>query len=114
MAGIPGMPICQKARVMLEKIRAEVELVGRHLRLVRIVAEHQPIGIMKLAELTGLPAHRVRYSLKVLEGQGYIQASPSGAMVTEAAKERMKTLDSEIDPIIELLETMRKENATNQ
>ncbi|WFN35699.1 hypothetical protein L1S32_10665 [Methanogenium sp. S4BF] len=99
---------------MLEKILSEVELVGRHLRVVRIVAENQPIGIMKLAELTGLPAHRVRYSLKVLEGQGYIQASPAGAMVTEAAKERMKTLDSEIDAIIALLETMREENGTNQ
>lgn len=99
---------------MLEKILSEVELVGRHLRVVRIVAENQPIGIMKLAELTGLPAHRVRYSLKVLEGQGYIQASPAGAMVTEAAKERMKTLDSEIDAIIALLETMRENNGTNQ
>lgn len=96
-----------QATPMLEKILSEVELVGRHLRVVRIVAENQPIGIMKLAELTGLPAHRVRYSLKVLEGQGYIQASPAGAMVTEAAKERMKTLDSEIDAIIALLETMR-------
>ncbi|WP_347403347.1 hypothetical protein [Methanogenium sp. S4BF] len=103
-----------QATPMLEKILSEVELVGRHLRVVRIVAENQPIGIMKLAELTGLPAHRVRYSLKVLEGQGYIQASPAGAMVTEAAKERMKTLDSEIDAIIALLETMREENGTNQ
>jgi len=99
---------------MLDKIRSEVELVGRHLRVVSIVAEHQPIGIMKLAELTGLPAHRVRYSLKVLEGQGYIQASPAGAMVTETATKRMETLDSEIDAIIALLETMRKENSTNQ
>ncbi|MDE4908585.1 hypothetical protein L0665_08205 [Methanogenium marinum] len=99
---------------MLDKIRSEVELVGRHLRVVRIVAENQPIGIMKLAELTGLPAHRVRYSLKVLEGQGYIQASPAGAMATETAKQRMETLDSEIDDIIVLLETMRKENTTNQ
>jgi predicted transcriptional regulator len=99
---------------MLEKIRSEVELVGRHLRVVSIVAENQPIGIMKLAELTGLPAHRVRYSLKVLEGQGYIQASPAGAMVTETATKRMETLDSEIDAIIALLETMRKENSTNQ
>ena len=103
-----------KAKRMLEKIRVEVELVGRHLGLVRIVAEHQPIGIMKLAELTGLPAHRVRYSLKVLEGQGYIRASSAGATVTEAATERMKTLDSEIDAIIALLETMREKNTTNQ
>ena len=99
---------------MLDKIRSEVELVGRHLRVVRTVAENQPIGIMKLAELTGLPAHRVRYSLKVLEGQGDIQASPAGAMVTETAKKRMETLDLEIDSIIALLETMRKENVTNQ
>ncbi|KAF1074946.1 hypothetical protein MKMG_01824 [Methanogenium sp. MK-MG] len=108
------MPGNIKATMMLEKIRSEVELVGRHLGLVRIVAEYQPIGIMKLAELTSLPAHRVRYSLKVLEGQGYIQASPAGAMVTEVAKEGMKTLDSEIDAIIVLLNTMREKSNTNQ
>ncbi len=99
---------------MLEKILSEVELVERHLRVVRIVAENQPIGIMKLAELTGLPAHRVRYSLKVLEGQGYIQASPAGAMVTEEAKEGIKTLYSEIDAIVTLLESMREENGANR
>ena len=99
---------------MLEKILSEVELVERHLRVVSIVAENQPIGIMKLAELTGLPAHRVRYSLKVLEGQGYIQASPAGAMATEIAKEGIKTLYSEIDTIIALLESMREENGTNR
>ena len=99
---------------MLEKILSEVELVERHLRVVRIVAENQPIGIMKLAELTGLPAHRVRYSLKVHEGQGYIQASPVGAIVTEAAKQGIETLYSEIDAIIALLESMREENGTNR
>ncbi len=99
---------------MLEKILSEVELVERHLRVVRIVAENQPIGIMKLAELTGLPAHRVRYSLKVLEGQGYIQASPAGAMVTETAKKGINALYSEIDAIIALLESMREENGTNR
>jgi predicted transcriptional regulator len=99
---------------MLDKILSEVELVERHLRVVRIVAENQPIGIMKLAELTGLPAHRVRYSLKVLEGQGYIQASPAGAMVTETAKKGIKSLYLEIDAIISLLESMREENGTNR
>ena len=99
---------------MLEKILSEVELVERHLRVVRIVAENQPIGKMKLAELTGLPAHRVRYSLKVLEGQGYIQASPAGAIVTESAKEGIKTLYSEIDAITALLESMREESGANR
>ncbi len=92
---------------MLEKLKSEVELVSRHLNVVRVVAAHQPIGIMKLAEVTGEPSHRIRYSLKVLESQGYIRASPSGAMVTEAAEEMLANFDAEIDTLIALLEEMR-------
>jgi len=92
---------------MLEKLKSEVELVSRHLRVVRVVAAHQPIGIMKLAEVTGEPSHRIRYSLKVLEAQGYIRASPSGAVVTEATEEMLGGFDAEIDTLIALLEEMR-------
>ncbi|MBT8508673.1 hypothetical protein AZH53_09680 [Methanomicrobiaceae archaeon CYW5] len=97
---------------MLEKLRSEVELVARHLEVVRVVAENQPIGIMKLAEMTGEPSHRIRYSLKVLESQGYIRASPSGAVVTEAADEMLAHFNEEIDTLIALLEEMRDGKGT--
>lgn len=92
---------------MLKKLKSETELLGRHLEVLRAVAAHQPIGIMKLADVLDLPYHRVRYSLRVLEGMGYIRASPAGATVTDCARSDLTDLDGEIDAMIALLEGMR-------
>ena len=64
---------------MLKKMKDEIELLSRHLEVAKAVADHQPIGIMKLSELLDLPSHRIRYSLHVLEQLGYIRASPEGS-----------------------------------
>ena len=36
--------------------------------------------------------HKVRYSLKILEGEGLIEAKPAGAVPTEASETFMKNL----------------------
>ncbi|WOF16695.1 hypothetical protein F1737_08335 [Methanoplanus sp. FWC-SCC4] len=96
---------------MLQKLQNEIELVGRHIDVVLVVVEHQPIGIMKLSELLQIPSHRVRYSLKVLEQLGYIKASPSGAVATKKASELALNLDNEIDILISRLEAMKRDHA---
>ncbi|MDD3622708.1 MAG: hypothetical protein PHQ81_09915 [Methanofollis sp.] len=98
---------------MLEKLKTEIELQARHLEVLRVVEANQPIGIMKLADILDLPYHRVRYSLRVLEGMGYIRASPSGAVATERALEYLDSLDSNIDEMIALLEGMRDSPSHN-
>jgi predicted transcriptional regulator len=94
---------------MLDKLQQEIELIGRHLEVVHVVVAHQPIGIMKLADLLDLPYHRVRYSLRVLEQGGYIRATPSGAMATPRAEEMLLHLDENIDKLIATLEAMKSE-----
>jgi len=89
-------------------MKEEIELVGRHLEVARAVADHQPIGIMKLADLLDLPPHRIRYSLHILEQLGYIRASPDGAVVTERTVELFMHLNENLDELIRLLETMKR------
>jgi len=98
---------------MLSKIKSEIELVSRHLEVIRVVVEHQPIGIMRLSEILGLPYHRVRYSLRILEQEGYIRASPAGAVATPLAADLLSNLDDEVDELIELLQAIRKNNSRN-
>lgn len=93
---------------MLEKMKDEIELVSRHLEVARAVADHQPIGIMKLAELLDQPSHRIRYSLHVLEQLGYIRASPEGAVVTSRTVDLFAHLNENLDELIRLLETMKQ------
>lgn len=93
---------------MLDKMKDEIELLSRHLDVARAVAEHQPIGIMKLSELLDLPSHRIRYSLHVLEQEGYIRASPEGAVATPRTLELFEDLNESIDTIVHLLESMKR------
>jgi len=93
---------------MLDKMKDEIELLSRHLDVARAVAEHQPIGIMKLSELLDLPSHRIRYSLHVLEQEGYIRASPEGAVATPRTLDLFEDLNESIDTIVHLLESMKR------
>jgi predicted transcriptional regulator len=102
-----------KADEMLAKLKSEIELVSRHLEVIRAVVEHQPIGIMKISEILDLPYHRVRYSLRILEQEGYIRASPAGAVATPLAADLLSDLEGEVDELIDLLQAMRKENSRN-
>jgi predicted transcriptional regulator len=94
---------------MIRKMKDEIELLSRHVLVIRAVMEHQPIGIMKLSELLDLPFHRIRYSLRVLEQLGYIRATPTGATVTTQTEELLRHLDENLDDLIDLLETMKLE-----
>jgi len=95
--------------VMITKMKDEIELLSRHLVVAKAVAEHQPIGIMKLSELLDLPSHRIRYSLHVLEQLGYIRASPDGAVATPQTHELFLHLNEDLDDLINLLSEIKKE-----
>jgi len=94
---------------MIRKMKEEIELLSRHLQVVKAVAEYQPIGIMKLSELLDLPSHRIRYSLHVLEQLGYIRASPDGAIATPQTHDLFLHLDGDLDDLIRMLREMKKE-----
>ncbi|MFA7198124.1 MAG: hypothetical protein WC093_02435 [Methanoculleus sp.] len=98
---------------MLAKLKSEIELLSRHLEVIRAVVAHQPIGIMKLSEVLDLPYHRVRYSLRILEQEGYIRASPAGAVATPLAADLLSGLEGEVDELIGLLVTIKQENSRN-
>jgi predicted transcriptional regulator len=98
---------------MINKIKDEIELMARHIEVARAVLNHQPIGIMKLSDLLGLPSHRIRYSLHVLEQMGYIQASPDGAVATSLTVVLLTNLDRDIDDLIKVLEQMKKTNGAS-
>jgi predicted transcriptional regulator len=93
---------------MLNKMKDEIELLSRHLEVAQAVAEHQPIGIMKLSELLDLPSHRIRYSLHILEQLGYIRASPDGAVANEQTLELFAHLNEDLDELIRLLNAMKQ------
>lgn len=71
---------------MIDALESEVETIDRHFEILGLVAERQPIGIVKLSDATGYPTHKVRYSLRVLEEESLVEPTDSGATTTEEAE----------------------------
>jgi len=63
-------------------IENELDILKRHMDILKILQGQQPLGIIKLSELSGYPQHMVRYSLRILEQEGLIEPSSRGAKLT--------------------------------
>ena len=87
----------------------EMELVERHILMLKATKENQPVGIIRLSELLGIPKHKVRYSLRLLERDGLIMATPEGARVTEKYDEFMSDLSKKLDEIVDRVNAIRDE-----
>ncbi|UEC42209.1 MAG: hypothetical protein METHAR1v1_430013 [Methanothrix sp.] len=97
---------CEK--MVTDKVKRELEMLKRHLIILKYVVENEPIGILKLAEETGIPSHKVRYSLRVLEQEGLIAASAPGAVTTERTESFLKDLDFSIDQLQEIIRGLKE------
>jgi len=93
--------------MLTDKLRCEVELLQRHILVLSAVNTSQPIGIMKLSEEIGLPPHKVRYSLRLLEHAGYIGPSTHGAIVLLPGEEFLSMLPQELSEITEALGSLK-------
>lgn len=75
----------------------ELDLLCRHIDVLKTVKDHGPIGIIRLSQMTGQPQHMIRYSLRTLEKDGIIVPSPHGAIVTDKIHETLGTLESTLN-----------------
>jgi predicted transcriptional regulator len=78
--------------ILTGRIEYELELLHRHVEMLKIIMTNEPIGIIKLSNLSKIPQHKVRYSLRILEQESLIQPSPDGAITTKKCKEFMPKL----------------------
>ncbi len=92
---------------MIDGVEKEIDMLERHLTVLKMVVENEPIGIVKMSNETGYPHHKIRYSLRVLEEEELIEPSSQGAVVTDDTEEFMDSLNSRIDDLTERLEAMK-------
>ena len=94
--------------MLINKLELEMEMLERHLLILKYVIAQEPIGIMKLSEETGLPKHKVRYSLRVLEHEGLIGPSMHGAITTDKTKQFIETLETRISSLDQKFADVKK------
>jgi len=86
----------------------ELNLLSRHLDVLKTVKDQGPIGIIRLSQITGQPQHMIRYSLRTLEKDGIITPSPQGAVVTDRVHETLGTLESTLDEFSTTVQDLKK------
>lgn len=90
------------------KMELELELLQRHVEILKAVKDHEPIGIIRLSEITGHPQHKVRYSLRILEQEGLIEPSAQGAISTSRIQEFIPHLRHILNMMTETVTELKK------
>ncbi|PTD93871.1 hypothetical protein C9439_05690 [archaeon SCG-AAA382B04] len=96
--------------MLIERVEEEIDLLKRHIDILKIAKEKGPIGMGKISELTGIPKHKIRYSLRILEKEDLIKPTNEGAVAKNVEKfwenfsdkvkfeiEKMKEMDNTLD-----------------
>lgn len=89
-------------------IENELDILKRHIHVLNVLQEHQPMGIIKISEYTGYPQHMVRYSLRILEQEGLIEPSSRGAVTTQNMGRVIEDLKSALNHIGEASKELYK------
>ena len=94
--------------VLTSVIENELEILKRHIHVLKTLQKSQPMGIIKLSELTKYTQHMVRHSLRMLEQDGLIEPSPQGAVTTDEVDETMKILRKTLNNFCNIAEDLIK------
>lgn len=97
---------------LTSKLEKELDILKRHIQILKIIKQEEPIGIIRLSEITNFPHHKVRYSLRILEDEGIIEPSVEGAVILHKTDEYLlhflkiiKKMNTELKVIEEELNT---------
>ena len=95
--------------VLTNVIETELDILKRHVHVLKTLQKNEPAGIIKLSELTKHPQHMVRYSLRILEQEGLIEPSPQGAVTTSAVTKSIPVLKSKLNGMNKTINGLIKE-----
>lgn len=94
--------------MLSQKLAGDLDLLKRHVEMLMLISDREPIGIIKLADALNIPEHRVRYSLRLLEQDGLIVATRSGARITKKTDYSLKELGSELGNMTDTISDIRQ------
>ncbi|MGC8514513.1 MAG: transcriptional regulator [Thermoplasmata archaeon] len=107
----------KKQHVILGELVEDVDRLARHISIIEALRESQPAGIIKLSQITNLPEHKVRYSLRILEKNGVIKPSREGAVLTASftrshkqIAENVQKISKDISSVLKRLMNVLREN----
>ncbi|MCL4344791.1 MAG: ArsR family transcriptional regulator [Candidatus Thermoplasmatota archaeon] len=94
---------------LFKELKETLEPVKRHIRIIEALMNDQPAGIIKISQSTGMPDHKIRYSLRILEKDGIITPSKDGAILTPEFIENKDRILAEAKEILDSFEDLYSE-----
>jgi predicted transcriptional regulator len=88
----------------MDRLESQVDKERRDVEVLREILESGPIGIVRLADETDLPQHKVRYSLRMLEDDGFVEPTPEGAVPADDIDSRLAAVNDGLDELTERLD----------
>jgi len=92
---------------MIDRLEKEVDMLERHLQVLRMVIENEPIGIVKMSNETGYPHHKVRYSLRVLQRRTSSNRPARAPSPPSAPRSSSTNSTAKVDEIVGKMEAMK-------
>ena len=84
---------------MIDGVAEEVDMLDRHLKVLRMVVSNKPIGIVKMSSELGYDHHKIRYSLRILEEEDLIEPTQQGAITTDETEVFIENWNEQIDDV---------------
>jgi predicted transcriptional regulator len=97
-----------KKGITNSKIEFELDLLKRHMTMLKAIIDNEPVGIIRLSEMLDCPQHKVRYSLRILEQEGLIKPSLEGAVTTDRINDFLSSLSKTLDGISKSVKEIEK------
>jgi predicted transcriptional regulator len=93
---------------MIERLARQLQKEERDLLVLEAVLQHHPIGIERIAEVTGIDEHKTRYSLRMLEDDGLVEPTPNGAVPAADIASHIEEIHQGLDGLIERVEELKR------
>jgi predicted transcriptional regulator len=94
---------------LFKELREDLETTKRHIEIIKSLMREQPSGIIRISQITGIPDHKIRYSLRILEKDGIIIPSKDGAIITPEFVEEKDIILDEMRDIIKDMNALEEE-----
>jgi predicted transcriptional regulator len=91
---------------MIQRLVDQLEKQARDLTVLEAVIDHHPIGIVRLSKETGIPEHKVRYSLRMLENDDLIEATQQGAIPAGGIEDTVADINEGLESLVARIEAL--------
>ncbi|WP_226011810.1 helix-turn-helix domain-containing protein [Halomicrobium salinisoli] len=92
----------------LDRLGEQVDKEARDLTVLAAVLEHGPIGSARLSEVTDVPEHKVRHSLRMLEDDGLVEVTADDAVAADDAADRLDGMNDGLDDLADRVADLKE------